>query len=574
MGASLSRRSSLALPNMPLQSFDPSQKAANKKPQPSYRSRPDCLESEAGSPAPSDNEGRPSGPRRSGSGAPRRKVIERRLQTAVAKGEMPQYCTHCGAIETPTWRRLYVKHVNGKPSTLDFVEGEGEAIGVEIVERNDETGEPTKFVIRKTMKKTKDSHPGKDFVDTQVCNPCGLWFTKTRKMRPPEKWGRKSGTRRSKREMARLGEASDATDGLEPQSEAFFTDAMGPEDGAEDQSGASVGQTEADSSQGSAEPFGGQRTRSLSMECRQTRRSSDGPQWNVSRRNAAAGARATRSSPACLSGTVESPIELDDKTPMPTRRLLFPSPRQIGETKTLDNGDTLISKSLSPAQRGSTAEVLAGKIPAVDAQTDVSIFEAFTIEKENVASSQDGDDDLAHLFNGSPTDLFKTPGRTPTKRSPGLLQKLFKTPTSASRKRKPLSPNRNAANNAHAHANVAVNDFMTSPLSSRYFLRSTPTRLANTPGRQSQNSGRRGGNQMASPFSRHLADLLNNPNDPALMFNSPGRDFGFGELPTFTTPGRQIDWDGLDQMMSSEFGMEQTFAGEDFAANGSDDSQV
>ena len=134
----------------------------------------------------------------------------------LENGEPVTHCFHCGAIETPTWRRLYIKECEGKPTGLDSHEGEGETIGVEEL-KDKATGEPlNKFIVRKSMKKTKENPIGKDFEAKQVCNPCGLWFNKFRTMRPEEKWNRKAGTRQRKKKDN--GEPGPATDGPEPYS--------------------------------------------------------------------------------------------------------------------------------------------------------------------------------------------------------------------------------------------------------------------------------------------------------------------------------------------------------------------
>lgn len=188
-----------------------------RKRQSLHRSRTGSNESETGSPAPSDTEGgRHSFLVRSGSGAQRRKRIDELRENAIATGEVPQFCSNCGEIETPTWRRLYVKECEGKPERLDYVEGEGETIGIEVIERSgdDETGEPTKYLIRKSMKKTKDKLPGAGFEVIVVCNPCGLWFNKARTMRPQDKWGRKSAMRVSRKQKMLAEQAAMSTDGM------------------------------------------------------------------------------------------------------------------------------------------------------------------------------------------------------------------------------------------------------------------------------------------------------------------------------------------------------------------------
>ena len=221
-----SRRGSLALPptasGFSQAPCEPFARKAPVNPPTVQRSHTTLNESELGSPAPSDIEdGRPRGLRRSGSGAPRRKIIEQRLHQSIRNGQPPQFCSHCGAIETPTWRKLYVKTCEGNPGPLDYLEGEGETVGVQVTERNQTTGESIKFLIRKSMKKSKDSKPGVGFEDVVVCNPCGLWFNKTRAMRPEDRWGKKARTRMSRKQ--KVSELDLPTDALEPQSDAFYS---------------------------------------------------------------------------------------------------------------------------------------------------------------------------------------------------------------------------------------------------------------------------------------------------------------------------------------------------------------
>ncbi|KXT14137.1 hypothetical protein AC579_83 [Pseudocercospora musae] len=548
-----SRRGSLALPPQMPQPKASSRPPPKQKRQPLQRSRTATNDSEAGSPAPSDTEGRPRGAGRSGSSAPRRIAIEKKLQQSIANGEMPMFCSHCGAIDTPTWRKLYVKNVDGKPGRLDSVEGEGETIGIEVTERDDE-GESTKFVIRKSMKKTKNSLPGVGFEDTVVCNPCGLWFNKFRAMRPSDRWNRKSASRKSKKMRA-----EDFTDGPEPQSEPFFTDqvipaeAVAEENEPEDAKGGA-----ADATQPQKAPTA--RPRANSMQVQQRRAASDDGNVRRPHRDPSF-MRAIQSSPVRPQGSQDSPIELDVTPEQPTRRLLFPSPRREGEEKTL-NGEDIPRPQSAPSPSKGLGGKISEKVVFVAEQTNLNVFEAFTHDKENMAPPIDENDDLSHLFEGSPSAVFKTPARkTPSKSTPRSRKQqhfddLLKTPTQDSRKRKPLTPNANAANNA----DMSMNDFMTSPSSSRYFLRSTPSRLDRTPGGRSvsggSQGGRNGGSNEVSPFSRHLAQMLNDSadalSDPA-AFTSPNRQFDFSDLPTFTTPGRDMDWKGLDEILSSEF---------------------
>lgn len=522
--ASGSRRGSLALPTKPAATTA----VTKRKRQPIQRSRTTYNDSEAGSPAPSDTEGgRPKMPR-SGSGAPRRKIIEQRLADAIENGETPVFCSHCGAIETPTWRKIYVNMCHGKPSPLDYVEGEGETIAVEITEVDEETGEATRFTIRKSMKKTKTVLPGRGFEETVVCNPCGLWFAKNRRMRPADRWHRKPNTRKNKRDDG------PNTDGADPQSEAFHTDQVAQED-------------EAMEDEAPVEPppkrtLAPKRPRASSMQP-QPRRASDEPRPNIVRRDAAF-MRATQSSPVRFQGSQTSPIELEDTPARPTRRLLFPSPRRDGESKSLEGGETSTRKSLSPP-----------KAVTISEQRNVNIFEVFTNDQENMPPPLDEEDDLAHLFEGSPISNFKSSAsrrKTPVKTTPRMSDKsqfdeFLKTPTQSSRKRRALGESKNAANNADAP------DQVMSPNSSRYFLRSTPSRLERTPGGRSVSGGGRLPVEL-SPFSRHLSQMLGDAtgtSEPA--FTSPSQQYDFSDLPTFDQVHLEMDWKGMEDILSSEF---------------------
>ncbi|KAF2723606.1 hypothetical protein K431DRAFT_242424 [Polychaeton citri CBS 116435] len=594
-----SRRNSLALPPKPTPSS-----ILSIPPAPKGRTY-STADSNIGSPAPSDNEGqfgRPKGPSRSGSGAQRRKVIEQRLAHALASGEVPSFCHHCGSLETPTWRRMYTKTCTGKPSPLDSLEGEGETVGIEETEWNDDSGECTKFVIRKTIKKAREKDGvGYGFEEVQVCNPCGLWFNKARAMRPSHRWGRRSGTRKNKKPSKSsdkdLGNGGVSTDAIEPPSEAFLApseaflidgvileegESFSSSDNKNDSDEAMSRSRDGVSSQ-SRQP--GPRPRSSSMHGENSascHRTDD----NCQHGDFALGP-AAQSSPVRFNGSKDSPIEVEDLTPKPTRRQLFPSPRKDGEFKSLGNSLSLSSKRKSPASR-SLSSPTKRHAPCHSGGADV--FDVFVnaAERENVPPGTDRDDELAHLFEASPEDVFKTPAkqRTPTKtgsgsgRSPRSQElELLETPTPASRRqRKPLTPNINSANSANNHESTAVNasnDWLTSPSSSRYFLRSTPTRLGQTTpgGRLNQVDSQRGSRRRntgafgsdasdgihSTPFSKHISQLLErDTNLDSNKFSSPSRMFDFGnDFPSFTTPGREIrglDWDAVEGILSSEFG--------------------
>lgn len=567
-----SRRGSLALPPAaPAFSSDlpnAPRPAAKQRP-PVQRSRTTFNESDFGSPAPSDTEGgKPKGPKRSGAGASRRKVIADKLMKDIETGQPINYCFHCGAIETPTWRRIYIKECDGTPTGLDSHEGEGETIGVEVL-KDKETGVPlNKFLVRKSMKRTKENPIGEEFEPKQVCNPCGLWFNKFRTMRPEEKWNRKASTRNRKKQKDG-GDAGPATDGPEPYSEApFFTDQVGPDDDSTEENEMPI-DPQLEGLIVDQRPAPSHKPRANSLQAQQHR--PPAPQRSNTM------AREIQSSPVRgFHGSQQSPIEIEDATPKPTRRLLFPSPRGAGQVKSLeDNRAVTVKAAVATGAEIETVEALVkttvslkpGLELAFDSACHSNIFEAFTFDKENVSPNLDfNEDDLAHLFEGSPNMVFKTPRKTPsaknltTPRSKKQLSHLLRTPTPASRKCIPLTPNANAGNAGLATVTQQpINDFMTSPSSSRYFLRSTPSRLERTPGRHSSSDDQRD----ISPWSRHLAQMLSDVNDGnggtsvAMGLTSPSsRAFGdFPDMPTFMTPGRvgleDCGWEGLEGLLGN-----------------------
>lgn len=545
--ASESRRGSLALPPKPATSTakPPKRKAIR-------RSRTTYNDSEAGSPAPSDNEGGRSRGPRSGSHAPRRKIIEQRLKTAIDNGEAPMFCSHCGAIETPTWRKIYINHCTGKPSPLDFVEGEGETIAVEITEVDEDSGDATKYMIRKSMKKTKSALPGRGFEETIVCNPCGLWFVKNRRMRPSDRWHRKPNARKSRRKDE---------DGTDPQSEAFFTDQVGPDDDAMDDSHST---DEAPIEPPPKRTLAPKRTRASSMQPQQ-RRASDNPRPSNVRRDASF-MRATQSSPVRFQGSQTSPIELEDTPAKPTRRLLFPSPRRDGELKSLGCEDATTRKSQSPPKTQSPPKAVT-----ISEQIDVSIFEVFTNDQENMPPPLDEDENFADLFDVSPAKSPVSRRKTPVKTTPRISGKshfddeFLKTPTQSSRKRRALGENKSAANSDENHEK---HETAISPNSPRYNLRSTPSRLGRTPGGRSVSGGDRLPVEL-SPFSRHLSQMLGDAtgtSEPA--FTSPSQQYDFSDLPAFDQVNLGMDWKGMEDLLSSEFVYEDPNAGLGFSVGG------
>lgn len=77
--------------------------------------------------------------------------IHAQMVAAIEQGKMPNFCMNCGAIETPTWRKVSVKDDSEEPE----VEGDAK------------------------VKKDKE---------LLLCNPCGLWYGSHKTMRPQDYW--------------------------------------------------------------------------------------------------------------------------------------------------------------------------------------------------------------------------------------------------------------------------------------------------------------------------------------------------------------------------------------------------
>ncbi|THX76276.1 hypothetical protein D6C89_06920 [Aureobasidium pullulans] len=513
-----SRRNSVALPPKPqLQSNKPSM----------ARSASMIVRSDAASPAPTDLKAP-----RSGSGAQRKKNIQDKLQKSIENGEMPPFCGHCGAIETPTWRHLFVKTVVGSPDDMDL-ESENVTIGIEVLDRNPDTQRSIKYRIIKSMRKTKDSQEQTIGFDTmQVCNrkssgstvydqpltkvACGLWFNKFKVMRPADKWVKKQAVSRKKQQrkaMPPAGPSEPQSDYFVDQPSALYTDAVQPEDDNDNDNDNDSRSSEERTSEETAPPAN--RPRASSMQP-QPKHDENEKQWTGPELDAALH-RAIQSSPARFVGSQESPIEVEaELTPRPTRRLLFPSPRERnGQMKTLDD--------------------LA--LPGAKPQSSTIIEMAFVEEpnKEN-CPPRDEDDDLAHLFECSP-NVFKTPRKTPEKNAIHHQDTLLKTPTPS------RSSLRTVARNTRTPSGNQGSTFLPtfSSAEAKNLFPTTPSRWANlsSPSR----------NQM-TPFTRQLTQLLSDAHHEA-PFLSPGRQFEFSDaMPTFMTPGRSLDFnfDDFDMM--------------------------
>lgn len=204
--------------------------------------------------------------------------------------------------------------------------------------------------------------------------------------------------------------------------------------------------------------------------------------------------RAIQSSPARFMGTQHVPIDVEDLTPKPTRRVLFPSPEQTGDKKPLSRN----SLNTGHKSHGVSPKAIDSALQGDDQQAD----------KEN-RPPPDEDESLDHLFE----DIHGVAARltTPTSSSK-LISKILQTP------RKPATPERNPPTTGEFFSSAAKAFLLpTSP-------KRTPTKSSSQPLGD------------MTPFTAHLNQLLSDANNTSPSAN----DFDFPSFPSLrnTPSGR------------------------------------
>ncbi|KAJ9501343.1 hypothetical protein H2202_003137 [Exophiala xenobiotica] len=347
-----------------------------------------------------------------------------RLESAIAKGEMPPFCDNCGSIETPAWRRAYVKVFSCGWDEVETSLGTGECCYKEVLERNADDTIKT-FRGYKVEKRSGDEDD--KWVAVILCNPCGLWFHKQRCPRPPEKWQKKDPKEKGKRKRNNNvskqlkkgdGNANFKSDAQTPASDDSSPDTEAP-DAEENDNEVSSNDIAADDSEPQLPPMS--RTfRASSAE--------PGPKGLQGRSRHRPTGRQVQSSPGQARGSEVVPIEID-LTPKPVRRQLFPSPEKTHVRS--DPGP--ITASARPATH---LPAFVRRSPRLNKTRDFFATQPGTVAitvhgKENAAPAPAVvDDDLANLFEEGPVDIELPPMTpTPKRRSERLLLKTpSKTP--------------------------------------------------------------------------------------------------------------------------------------------------
>lgn len=93
--------------------------------------------------------------------------IRQKLEAAIANGEMPPFCSNCGAIETPTWRKAWSQEHTGAPGYYEYSDAPGRVTTIVIMARDNE-GNPTLYqLVKKYLGPEEDQKDWKEFI---LCN--------------------------------------------------------------------------------------------------------------------------------------------------------------------------------------------------------------------------------------------------------------------------------------------------------------------------------------------------------------------------------------------------------------------
>ncbi|OLN84928.1 hypothetical protein CCHL11_04065 [Colletotrichum chlorophyti] len=355
----------------------------------------------------------------------KKQAIREKLLQAIENGQTPPYCSNCGAIETPTWRKIWTQEHEGVPEFTEFSDKPGRVTAIIILDRDAEEKVTRYQVIKKGLGPSEEK---KHWKEHMLCNPCGIWLTKWKAHRPSDKWEKDSSRLNQQRRPRGTGRAprpprsrkAASANPVNPTSEAYMmTDPVG----AEDQR---------------ASPMDGSRSRGVS----QVSNTNGSSQKSVSQPPDQRGSRPT--SPGDIanpgsthsrgSGTAKSPITIDNADVQhmgATRRLLFPSPRKEGVPKILGELAVNIVQT-APVSNGSLESAQSKEVSEKGPGKDDVSSRQPEKNKENLSAPHD---DLE--------DLFRSPGivrpSTPPPRERANNNGPFKTPTRPTPSHRPIT---------------------------------------------------------------------------------------------------------------------------------------
>ena len=448
-------------------------------------------------PASRERKGSESG---TGSGAKRRQAIQSKLASSVAAGEMPPFCENCGAIETPTWRKAWVKIHSGTPEHVVISDDEGGIIAWQRLQTDQEGNVSLYRIIKKSLLKTDEG-----FTEILLCNrklsiqssiqiadnasACGLWLHTRKCMRPKEFWekpfngGNGKGKRINNAKKQRSASASAPSANDAAGAPAMYSDASSPANDS--------GQTDALESQPQLPVLRHRRASSDQLTSPQNKAKSmdDASAF-------AALERAIKSSPHNFKGSKDIPIDIENLTPQPTRRVLFPTPSQSKERR-------------SKHSPGSTSKRSASRVSSPKANVTTPLDQS---DKENCPPTEDHDKDQVFQNNDGSQPRSKTPSPTSSREAA-----IPRTPVRSTKRLPPTT-----------------GDFFSSAAKALLHPPKTPKK---TSPKDSEPLGE------LTPFTIHLNQLLSDTNN----FSPGSQNFDFPSLPSLrNTPGRStraLDFD-------------------------------
>ncbi|KAI1496754.1 hypothetical protein F5X99DRAFT_57420 [Biscogniauxia marginata] len=419
----------------------------------------------------------------------KRQTIKQKLEEAVAQGQMPSFCQNCGALQTPTWRKIWKQEHKGVPEYHEYSEKPGHVTAIKILRRDDD-GKPTAYdIIKKSLGPTDNKSA---WTEVLLCNPCGIWFSKWKAHRPAEKWEKDeqrltqtrkkrangNGPSRSKKSRTKNdGQTILNSEACPP------TDPMGQLDG-------SLSPRESTS-------------HTLNHEQQVDNVSEKGS--GKGRKRTTAEARDRGSTHSRGTGTPGSPIMLDEELGA-TRRLLFPSPRKDGEQRVLGEVAVNIVQ---------TSEVNGAK------------EEEYEAGKENCGPPSQGQ----NMVNNDFSDLFGTPPRPSTPPPKVASSGPFKTPTRPTPSHRPItrSVTKSKRSGRSANSPSQLDPSCTPTRTPRSSLRRSPRHLLAAHLLEDQG--------LETPLTRSLNQLLSDAEN--FVMPSPSRAF-------------QLDLNSLPQLDSDD----------------------
>lgn len=94
-------------------------------------------------------------------------AIRQKLEQAIANGEMPPFCSNCGAIETPTWRKAWSQEHQGAPGYYEYSDEPGRVTAI-VIRGRDSDGSPTSYqLIKKFLGPNESQNDWNEFL---LCN--------------------------------------------------------------------------------------------------------------------------------------------------------------------------------------------------------------------------------------------------------------------------------------------------------------------------------------------------------------------------------------------------------------------